>query len=427
MKNLKWLALLLPVLLNANCVLAEETLPNWQENTLTGDWGGARKALYQKGVDIQFVHRSDVLSNLGGGIKTGTHWMGNTESTVAIDLDKLAGWQGFSMFFDFHSHLGGKFNQEHVGSFNGVDNIEVTNNTSHFYLAWLQKNWLDDRISVLAGLYAVDSEFYVTNSSGIFLQPPMGIGAEFAASGQNGPSAFPLGALGVRVKYVSPSTAFYIQGALTDGVPGDPDNPRRTQIKLGGGDGTYGIVEVGYTPAYQDPTKKEPVEAPANYMHKTAFGVWHFTKKMDDLMDVTESGEPKNRTAYGAYFLAERPLYIEKEDNAQGLTGFFRLGYANKEVHQSDWSSSVGLHYVGLINGRNDDIAGVGATISHASAAYQAVNDADSHEVNFEITYKAQIKPWLFIQPNLQYVVNPGMDKSLANAKVAGFRVEFEL
>jgi len=43
--------------------------------------------------------------------------------------------------------------------FVSVNNIEVETNTAQFLHAWVQKNFSDDRLSVLAGLYAVDSEF----------------------------------------------------------------------------------------------------------------------------------------------------------------------------------------------------------------------------------------------------------------------------
>jgi porin len=89
-----------------------------------------------------------------------------------LDLERLWGWNGTTAFAHYHSNLGSKFNTHYIGAFTGVDNIEVGTNTAQFDQAWVQKNFLDDRVSLLAGLYAVDSEFYATETSGIFLQPP---------------------------------------------------------------------------------------------------------------------------------------------------------------------------------------------------------------------------------------------------------------
>ena len=74
--------------------------------------------------------------------------------------------------------------------------------------------------------------------------------------GENGPPVFPLGALAGRLKLTSPDENFYLQAAVTDGVPGDVDNPRGTHIKLGRGEGTLSIVELGYTPQFESESNK---------------------------------------------------------------------------------------------------------------------------------------------------------------------------
>ena len=62
---------------------------------------------------------------------------------------------------------GGKFNARHVGSWLGVSNIEVPTNTTKVLHGWLQKNFNDGRVSLLAGLYPIDSEFSVLDSAGV--------------------------------------------------------------------------------------------------------------------------------------------------------------------------------------------------------------------------------------------------------------------
>lgn len=411
-------------------VLAEEKedpLPNWKEETLTGDWNGARASLYKKGVDLAFTHKSDVLSNTSGGVKRGTAWLGHTEAIANLDLEKLLGLNGTSAYVHYHSDLGSKFNTRYVGGFMGVDNIEVATNTAQFYQAWLQKNWLNDNVSLLAGLYAIDSEFYVTETSGLFIQPPYGMANDFAQAGENGPPVFPLGALALRLKLTTPNKAFYVQGAVTDGVPGSPNHPRGTNIKLGHGDGTLSLIEFGYTPAQPDQQTSEQDKTAAEsayYFNKTAVGFWRYSAKFDDLSDVDSFDNPKRRHNQGAYVLAERSLYLEKAHPSQGLAGFVRFGVASDDINQADWTGSLGLNYRGLLDSRDDDVAGVAVTVNHTSSKYRRANDANRNEVDVELTYRAQLKPWLAIQPNLQYIVNPGMDKTLKDVTIVGFRTE---
>jgi porin len=401
------------VLGNATSANAEEA-PGWNAETLSGDWEGARSRFYNKGITVELTHKSDVLTNTSGGIKRGSVWLANTEAAINMDMGKLVGWDATTAFVQYHvqhANQSKDFNGSYVGSFAGVDNIETGTSTGQFFQAWLQKNSADDSLSVLAGLYAIDSEFYVTDTSGLFLQPPYGMSAEMAQTGQNGPPVFPMGALAVRAKYAL--SGFYMQGALTDGVPGSPNNSQGTQIRLGKGDGTLTVVEFGYTPQVDE----------GNYS-KTAIGLWRYSARANDLVDVDVFGNPLHRPDQGFYFLAERTLRAEQDDHAQGLSGFVRFGAANKNVYQADWSGSLGLLYHGLFDGRDDDTAGIAVATSHASSKYRQLNASDSSETVVEITYRAQLQPWLAVQPVVQRIFNPNMDVVLQDASVAGMRLE---
>ena len=395
-------------LVASNCAFADaERMPDWNAQTLSGDWGGARSDLYSKGLTLDFIHKSDLLSNASGGIRRGSVWIANTEAAVRMDMAKLAGWNATTAFFQYHVQHGNQskdFNRSYVGSFAGVDNIETGISTGQFFQAWLQRNPADDGLSVLAGLYAIDSEFYVTETSGVFIQPPYGMSAEVAQTGKHGPPIFPVGALAVRLKFKL--NDYYLQAALTDGVPGDPGNRHGTHIKLGDGDGTFSIIELGHN-----------VSMEGKVFNKTSLGLWRYSARAADLV----SGDL--RPDQGYYLLAERTLLAEQNDPAQGLSGFVRLGTANENVHQTEWSGSLGLRYQGLLDGRDDDTTGIAVTTSHASSKYRQLNASDSYEAVVEISYRAQFQPWLAVQPVVQRIFNPNMDTALENSWVAGMRL----
>jgi len=415
----------------------EEKSPDWNAQTLTGDWGGTRSNLYNQGIDLGFTHKSDFLSNTSGGIKRGTAWMGHTEARIKMDMDKLVGWNATSAYVHFHSDLGSKFNRDYAGTFVGVDNIETAVNTAQFFHAWIQKSFSDDRLSVLAGLYPVDSEFYVTDTSSVFIQPPYGMANDMAQSGLNGPPIFPTGALAVRVKYTSPGKNYYAQYALTDGVPGDPANPYGTHIQLNKGDGTLSIVEFGYTPQEEElpfeAAKPGELIEPKLKVHeehesfnKTAIGFWRYSAQFDDPVDLDASGNPVRRPDQGIYFLAERTLMTEKDHPSQGLSGFVRFGTASRDIHQADWTGSFGLRYHGLIAGRDDDISGIAITYNHTSDKHRSsvMPGALANQTQVEATYRAQINPWFALQPTLQYFLHPNMDAALQNVWIIGARAE---
>jgi len=44
------------------------------------------------------------------------------------------------------------------------------------------------------------------------------------------------------------------------------------------------------------------------------------------------------------------------------------------------------------------------------------------YEIVIEVTYQAQITPWLVIQPDLQYIIHPGGTRDPGNALILGGR-----
>lgn len=410
-------------LVASNVALADDA-PDWGAETLSGDWGGTRSSLYDKGVTVELSHKSDALANISGGVARGGVVLMNSDAAVSVDMDKLAGWAGGSAFIQYHVQHGNQSINNYAGSFAGVDNIETGTSTGQFYQAWLQQNSADDSLSLLAGLYAIDSEFYVTDTSGLFLQPPYGMSAEMAQTGRNGPPVFPMGALALRLKYTA--SDFYAQSALTDGVPGNLNDAHGTQIRLDKGDGTLAVVEFGYTPAVEE-----------GRYNKTSFGLWRYSARANDLVDVDVLGNPVQRIDQGFYVLAERTLFSEQGNAGQGLSGFVRFGTASKDIDRGlvnnaptvDWSGSLGLNYQGLFDGRDDDAAGIAVTTSHASSKYRNAqlalgNVFDSYETVVELTYRAQLQSWLAVQPVVQRIFNPNMDGTIRDAWVVGARLE---
>ncbi len=241
-------------LLISTSALADE-VPNYKEDNLTGDWGGNRAKLSDAGVDVEMVYKSDVFANVSGGIKDGSRYLDNLDVMLSLDGEKLLGSKGTTALVHFLNNNGGRSDNDLIGSAQGIDNIEVPRATAKLYQAWIQQNFMDDRISILAGLYDLNSEFYVTDTSGLFLHSTYGIGTDMAQGGQNGPSIFPTTSVAARLM-VKPTTNTYIQAAVLDGVPGDPNNPKGTHVQFNDGDGVLVATEAGFIPGGEKPKGK---------------------------------------------------------------------------------------------------------------------------------------------------------------------------
>jgi len=65
--------------------------PVWEQATLTGDWGGARAALKDKGLDLTLVYIGETFAVLSGGLARRGSYEGRFEFTSEADLEKLIG------------------------------------------------------------------------------------------------------------------------------------------------------------------------------------------------------------------------------------------------------------------------------------------------------------------------------------------------
>ncbi|MCB9987240.1 MAG: carbohydrate porin [Rhodospirillales bacterium] len=379
--------------------LAQDEKPNFQEEKLTGDWGGLRSRLYDAGLSLDAYYKFDLWRNFSGGIGKGNRGLDNLDLQATLDGEKALGIQGLTLFAYLLNNDGGRPNTALVGSNGGIDNIETGNNAFKLYELWAEQNFWGDRVSVLAGLHDLNSEFYITDTSGLFLNPTYGIGTEMAATGDNGPSIFPTTSLGVRIN-VKPTDNTYIKAAIFDGVPGNVNNGRGTHIQFKKKDGALDVIEGGLDD---------------ENLGKLAVGVWQYTGKRAD----QQTGNPA--TSKGYYFLGDHSFYNQ---DGKDISAFARIGFTAGDVESFKSNWSFGAVMSGFIPNRADGQLGLAVTRVRNSDKFVAANaPVDRTETQWELTYADKLLPWLSIQPDLQYTVNPGTDPNLKNAWTGGIRL----
>src|ERR1043166_5871124 len=84
----------LSILLATSGVASAEEKGLWEREKLTGDWGGARTALEQRGIEVGVAYIGETLNVLSGGLRRGTTYEGRLDVSVTTDLEKLTGWTG---------------------------------------------------------------------------------------------------------------------------------------------------------------------------------------------------------------------------------------------------------------------------------------------------------------------------------------------
>ncbi|MBN1462973.1 MAG: carbohydrate porin, partial [Paludibacteraceae bacterium] len=83
---------------------------------------------------------------------------------------------------------------------------------------------------------------------------------------------------------------------------------------------------------------------------------------------------------------------------------------------------SLGINYKEFSKKRTDDMLGL------AVAYFGSDNASITHETTIELTYKMVLNEHLYIQPDIQYIINPaGTENKLNNALVGIVRFGMEL
>ncbi len=385
---------------------ANEKLPE-PPSGLAGNWLGYRTKFAEKGLDFSYVYKGEVARNIKGGIESDTQYLQNMDMKLALDGEKLIGLNGGSALLHYLYNFSDLLSEK-VGDAQVTSNIEGPNTISRWYELWLQQEFFEGAFSILAGLHDLNSEFYVTETSGLFLNSSFGVGKELSQTGVNGPSIFPTTSPALRVR-ISPEKRFYLQTAAFNAQSGELDKPKGSSFRLNQNDGLLVISELGYAPSSSS-------QMPAKY----GFGYWTYTKTLDHL-SVDLSQADKKVTNRGYYVLLDQTITAK-------MSAFARYGTAAHEVNQFASCLAVGGVFNGLMTDGTDQL---GFGVVQANLGKTQLDNLRSEglestksETTYELSYKFEVYTGVALQPDFQYVVNPSASSELNDAVVGSLRLE---
>lgn len=383
----------------------------------TGDWGGLRTNLLRNGIEVGVANTGDMIATPQSGVPDHLSYSNLLEASLTVNMQTLGNVPGgtvYLMALGTHGDDPGKATQ----TLHAPSNVTADNAFRLFEL-WYEQAFFHDRIGVLVGLYAADSEFDVKDTAAVFINGAFGTGLDFSETGRNGPSIFPVTSVGVRVR-ADITQQITWRGAVLDGVPGDPDDPGATAIRIRSDDGLLILNELNYTPS-------------GFAFLRTGLGSWLYTTDFKEVRDSTANATPIVRDgSHGIYGFVEGVIFSEPGAPNQGLSGFVRGGKAKAALNQIGAYYAGGLIYTGMIPGRNQDVLGVGASIGINGGKFRAAKRSagmpiTDSETALELTYRAQIFPWFSLQPVIQYYINPGSAPAADDILGVGFRFSVTL
>lgn len=378
------------------------------------------------------VYDGAAFANLGGGVQRGSTYSSNLNLQLNVDGGALFGWSDTIAYIDA-LWLQGGLPSSFIGDAQGVSSTSAPNAVK-LYEAWVQKNFLKNQVSLLAGLYDLNSEFYRLQSAGLFLNSSFGIGPEFAQSGVEGPSIFPDTSVGARFAF-KPAEGIVVRAAVLDGVPLDRPNGSRGIFESG--DGALIVGEIAFLDRPQLSTRPASGRLRigrqamlGEYDAKVAIGGWHYTATFNDLSETQSNGQPaQHRGSSGFYVLADQLLYRNPDQPDRKLSGFVQTGVGDYRVDRFGAYLGTGLTAVGVLPDRPTDELGLALAYARNGSHYMSAQLAQGLPVTnaekaIEFTYLIQANSWLAFQPDLQYVITPNTTPAIPNAFAFQLRIE---
>lgn len=403
------------------CALADTSDDLMNRSTLTGDWGGERQKLIDKGIKLTGDYNSETFSNLHGGIKHGTRYSQQVRIGAQFDLSKLLDTPDAGLVqITVNDRRGHSASEDLVGN-----RLPVQENYGGQYTRLsefsYQRTLFSPALTTKLGFLAMGNDF-----GGMPLLTSF-VNAGFCAhpltmSNGSGWSNYPTPHWGAELRYtVSPSLT--LQTAVFQVNP--EYNSRSSEAFTMTTRGTTGAIL--------------PLEA--IYNHNAWLSGQYKAGWYYDTSNTTKIGSTQkanNRT--GAYVLIDQAIWRDEQDPESVLRAFgqaatsnaatsaMRRWYAVGLVKQKPFASrpqdSIAFAYGrAVFNSRSRDVQEAAAATPEQA---NMIANLDSGEQLLELNYGAQVTPWLLLRPDVQYIIEPGAfyGKSRGNALVAGLQVK---
>ena len=408
----------------------------WRGDALTGDWWGTRNWMDKDtGIEFSGTYTTDLAVNPVGGMEQGFTYTDNIAFGAKLDLEKLVGWHGATFTIAATDRNGTSLSQNYIGNQFTVQQI-FGGQTIILTGLHLTQRLLDDKMEIKVGRFSAGDDF--ASSPLYWLYMNNGIDGNPQALPVNASfSAYPWASWAARVRF-EPSPDWNAMFGLYQ-VSNKTFNRylHGVNFSFEPTDGVMFLGQVGWTPEFfRRPVKRVETEReeneelseaeenmhglPGHYWFGAYYSTWEYAQ-----FGSTQSAA----NAYGFYWHADQKVYEEAPGSDQGLTLWTAFVLSPQEnIAKIPFQWNCGVAYQGIVPQRNEDIAMFGLAYGSFSDDYGNAGNAYngepvSYEMALEWGYRIQFNRFLYAQPNIQYIVQPGGTGSIPDAFVLGLQI----
>ncbi|MDD5691731.1 MAG: carbohydrate porin [Candidatus Omnitrophica bacterium] len=419
------------------CAGQNSWLGSWLgQDTATGNWGGLRGRLVEKGITLSSSFTMDIAWNPAGGRRQGSTYAGFLELAAALDFEKLDSLKGWALTVSNYLASGNNLSNK-IGNFFGVQEIY---SPGDYYFGELDLSYTlpGDKLTLEAGrLFAGDVfatsplwQYYVSAINGNLV----------SMSGNVFFPHFQVAAWGARAT-CEPNKQWQLAGGIYDANPAVRD-PERHGVNFnlhfdkgylavgqatfkhhqGREEGLGGSATVG---GYYESSKFSYLSDPA----RSRRGNYGFYFIMDQMLyrgDWPEFTGPAHLRSQAPYSESVKFPYHQQNtvaaDRPKGLTAWWAGYLAPQEtINAQTYQLAGGLVYQGLPPNRDRDVTAFCVIYGNFSDDLPG-QDA---ETVLELNHRFQLGPWCYISPDIQYIFNPNGRHDIKNALVLGVETSF--
>ena len=381
---------------------------------LTIDVGHLHKSLGDAGFTVGGFYLGEAFANTGG-IHQGATYDGVLWTYLLGDLHKAGLWKGLCFYTDAYQIHGRSITAEDIGSLATVSNYEALPSTRLSEL-WLEQHMFNDHLTVRVGQLTADTEFLLSSGGSNFLDSTWGWATLPTSDLPGGGPSYPLATPGMRVA-LKPNDKWSLMLGVYNGDPAGAHCTGNPQVCDDNGldfrldspplliaEGSYKYNQDGHLPGN------------IKIGGWNQFGTFHrqpFGSGSPTIARTFGSVPIENDWAIYAIF-DQLVLRVPDSKDPKGVGLFGRIIGAPTEQNLVDFYADGGVTFSGMIPHRTEDILAVGFAYSgisddvHALGAGSGPSRAGSLEALLEICYTAQLRTGWTLQPDFQYIWQPG-------------------
>ena len=345
--------------------------------------GRARFWLEQKGFSGKLSLVNDWSTNFRGGVSSiDTVERYLLDTSIALDTKKALGWDGGTAFVRLHHHVG-DHGGDYVGDAQGFSNIDDVPRTM-LYELWLEQKFSGEKIRIKLGKVDSNADFATVESGGDFINSSMGYSPTILRF-----PTYPQPRPGASLSVHPTAHNSFSVGFFDTAGPG---------MMILGELGRRWTVKSDDLPG------------------RLSLGAWRLTGSLPTL----EGGS--SRATAGYYGVFEQGLWHESNRAAprgESVAAYLQWGYADPSLCAFQRHLGAGVVWHAPLPKRAEDSAGVGVT--HVRLAQGA--SPFTSELVTESYYKIQLKKFLSVSADVQYIHQPGGSGVYADAVVFTPRV----